>query len=107
MNYKLLGQKLCECNPPAEVRFTILNDIWKVEICVYQIGNCFYIIVYLILVFLILGRIKISKLNRVSDGSRCLHRLYFVLLFGEPIYGTGLIKLVFSALLDYGCICKF
>lgn len=30
LNYRLLGTKLCECNPPIELRLTVLNDIWKV-----------------------------------------------------------------------------
>lgn len=30
LNYKLLGTKLCECNPPRELRLAILNDVWKV-----------------------------------------------------------------------------
>ncbi|KAL2620467.1 hypothetical protein R1flu_000672 [Riccia fluitans] len=30
MNYRLLGLKLCECSPPREFRFAVLNDIWRV-----------------------------------------------------------------------------
>lgn len=30
LNYKLLGEKLCECSPPRENQLTILNEVWKV-----------------------------------------------------------------------------
>ncbi|KAG0616815.1 hypothetical protein M758_5G143800 [Ceratodon purpureus] len=30
LNYKLLGEKLCECSPPRENQLVILNEAWKV-----------------------------------------------------------------------------
>ncbi|KAI5060297.1 hypothetical protein GOP47_0024717 [Adiantum capillus-veneris] len=29
LNYRLLGRKLCECHPPAELHLPVLNDVWK------------------------------------------------------------------------------
>ena len=72
MNYTLLGAKLCEYNPPEEIRLTVLNDIWKVELKSLPDGVLFLPVEPKFSVF-ITGCIKIFALNRVSGGSRCLH----------------------------------